>query len=124
MKIFFVEEIDMYHSRSIVRGQGFFTEQEAEQLEETAKNRLADSAIVGYSYMVEELEVRYSHRNGESQPPRIKGYYWRVNPNPLPGILSAIVDYWDGYGWRMIEHQFDDDKIYGPILEPEITEKK
>lgn len=105
VKIFYVEATDPYRETSVVGSQGFFDESQADALE---KER-AEKFPINYSYMVQEIYVSYSHRNGETDDPEVDGWYflewcgqWTIEQNPCQ----------NPYNEPLI-------KYYGPIPMPE-----
>lgn len=107
MKIFFIETTDM--DRETSYGQmAYISEAEAEQV---AKQKAEAHGGIGYSYMVQELDVLYAHRNGETEDTEVDGWYlveclgiWTIRDNPC---------------------QSDDpdsplERYYGPIPIPEL----
>ncbi len=72
MKIFFVETTDMYREISFGR-VAYADESEANRVAEEGQTK---HGAIGYSYMVQELPVNYSHRNGETVSPKVDGWYW------------------------------------------------
>lgn len=74
MKIYFVEQTDMYSATSIVDWEAYTTEAQAGAVEKSMReNPLYER---GYSFMVQEITVKYSHRNGERLWPEIEGAFW------------------------------------------------
>lgn len=72
--------------------------------------------------------MRYSHRNGETEPPTETGYYWfryNVKTEQLCHICQVRRRVHSGlYAvWPGVDFQEDVDELagrwYGPILEPE-----
>lgn len=122
MKIYFIEETDMYGDKSCGM-TAYCDEQEANQIEK----KLREERSYGYSYMVQELEVKFSHRNGEKEPPTQEGFFWVKEPHdeePVPvllrqykGYLAAIVI---GNEIEYDLEEFPDALWWGPIPTPEI----
>lgn len=98
-KIYFVEETDMY--RDVSYGQLAYTsEAEADQV---AAQKTKEHGNIGYSYMIQELELRYSHRNGETEDTEVDGYYFvewlgqfTIRQNPCQSQYSQPLECYYG----------------------------
>ena len=125
IKIFYVEEIDPYESRGVAGGYGFFDEEQANKLE--AKLEQERGKI--YSFFVQEIPVKFSHRNGETQEPTVEGFYF-VKDNWLEERGLKIVFCNGVYTFKLWENPVKtlgivahDERerfsYYGPIPTPE-----
>lgn len=69
----------------------------------------------GASYGVQSHQLRYTHRNGDTTPPEVSGWYWTEDETLMDGFGRWDI-YWVGsedgrgtYSWF---------KYYGPIPIP------
>lgn len=128
-KVYFIESTDMYEDIGYCGGVGYFSEEEANRVEKEK----AEHRFIGYSYMVHELNVKYSHRNGESDLPTEMGYYWiedgedpeySVNKNGKFLYLDCLEHHWretDKLAWVLHdENPSEKARYWGPIPEPQL----
>jgi hypothetical protein len=106
-KIFFVERADHYGERGLANGVAYYSEDRANEV----AAKLSEKLYRSYVFMVQELEVKYSHRNGETDDPEVDGWYWVE---------------WRGQ-WTLeknpIQNPYNDPLVryFGPIPTPEVT---
>lgn len=80
------------------------------------------------SYLAQKGRVRYSHRNGETEPPTEVGYYWvrgSMSPNDNVGLIAVegvahIVPPSDDLGMEDYFFQLADMGLYHRIAPSEI----
>jgi len=106
MKIYFIDQTDMYgdHSCGYV---AYASEAEADQV---VKEREQQNGGIGYSYMTQELELLYSHRNGETVSPTVDGWYFVEYLGTITVVRNPVQD---------TDTTLAREKYYGPIPEPE-----
>lgn len=69
------------------------------------------------------MNERYTHRNGEADPPTIEGWYWVDSPSPSP-FQQGMILVMDGYAYDFQEEQFPFDRLvaglrwWGPVTPP------
>jgi hypothetical protein len=69
-----------------------------------------------YQDMVDKLST-YTHRNGESTPPEVEGWYWiEDGGNPFIDLLAYKHDEWEWMG--EFTHISPTATYYGPIPVP------
>lgn len=118
IKIHFVVSIDPYRDEEIVGGQGFYDEKQAVVLEAECEEKLGKI----YSFITRDIVVKFSHRNGETADPEIRGNYW-IEINTQPGGLEPA--FWDDIGRKWSSRYggyavpSEPFRIWGPIPVPE-----
>lgn len=114
MKIFYLEVTDMYGERSVCGNSAFPHRRQAEKLEQQQKEKHPGLENIGYSYTVEDLEIKFSERNGEHEPPVGKGFFWCYHWR----TAAWLFDYHRGAGHWAYAMGNECTKFYGPLIPP------
>lgn len=120
MEIFYVEQTDLDDETTILNRQLFFTEQEANDLESKERKEFPDLEKIGYRYIVQEAQIKFSERNGERIWPTTEGTYWVEHYDKK---FHAKEFFYSDIAGKIvcIDQQYlpTRPKIYGPIPTPE-----
>lgn len=66
------------------------------------------------------MDIVYSHRNGETEIPTEKGFYWAYNEYGSGLPPSIFIRHLNNNGWdNLVAINFKGQKFYGPIPMPQ-----